>query len=396
MTCQSLTAASLDGAMTAGERERTGHSDTLREISQQPDTWEQTAADMVSRVPDLTSFLWREAGALPRSIVLTGSGSSSYIAECLAPSLQVRLGVTARSIPTAMLLTDIDGCLNGADPTLVVSFARSGDSPESTAVADLLLEQFPRCRLLTITCNASGRLATMYAADPRVLTIVLDPRTNDRSLVMTSSFTNMIVAGLMLGRLGDPAEYRHRVAILTMLGRDLLVQYAPALARIARLPFRSACFLGSGPRLGAAREGALKMLEMADGELGTFAETPLGLRHGPMAGVRDDTLVVAGLPTSPLARGYALDLLYEIRRKRPGARMVVIADSVPPGLLAEDDVAVVLPQLDTVGDGEATVIDVVTGQILALFRCLAGGLRPDGPSPDGIINRVVPEFRIYR
>lgn len=382
--------------MTPEERARAGYADTIREIAQQPDTWEQTAVDLIARLPDLASFLRRDGGAFARSVILTGSGSSLYVAECLAPYLQSRLGVVVRPVPAAMLLTDVEGCINGADPALVVSFARSGDSPESTAVVDRLLEQFPRCRHLIITCNASGRLGTAYAADPRVLTVVLDPRTNDRSLVMTSSFTNMIVAGLVLGRLGEPAEYRRAIGRLAVVGRELLEQHVADLARMARRSFRSACFLGSGPRLGAARECSLKMLEMSGGEVGTIAETPLGLRHGPMAAVRDDTLVVASIPGSPLSRGYALDVLHEIRRKRPGARMIVTVDRLPDGLLADEDVAVTLPRLDAVDDGEAALIDVVAGQVLALFRCLAGGLRPDGPSPDGIINRVVPEFRIYR
>ncbi len=382
--------------MTPDERTRPGHADTAREIGQQPGTWEQTADDLIARGPVLASFLRRDDGAPARPIILTGSGSSLHVAECLAPSLQARLGVIVRPIPAAMLLTDVDGCINAADSALVISFARSGDSPESAAVVDLLLERFPQCRHLPITCNGAGRLATAYGDDQRVMTVVLDSRTNDRSLVMTSSFTNMIVAGHMLGSLEDTAAYRRAVARLGAIARELLERYAGDLARVARLPFRSACFLGTGPRLGAARESALKMLEMSGGEVGTIAETPLGLRHGPMAAVRDDTLVVASVPASPLARGYAIDVLGEIRRKRPGARFVVIGDIMPADLIVEGDAAVLLPGLDAVDDGAAAVVDAVAGQVLAFFRCLAGGLRPDRPSPDGIITRVVPEFRIYR
>jgi tagatose-6-phosphate ketose/aldose isomerase len=380
--------------MTAEERGRGGYADTLREIAQQPDTWDTTAADVSSRVRDLGTFLRHDRGAR-RSIVLTGSGSSLYVAECLAPTLQARLGVAVRAIPAAMLLTDAEGCMDDG-AALVVSFARSGDSPESTAVLDLLLARFPLVRHLTITCNAAGRLAAAAAHDPRVMTVVLDPRTNDRSLVMTSSFTNMIVAGQLIGWEEDTARYRQSVASLAAIVRTLLDRHAGDLARAARLPFRSACFLGTGPRFGAARECALKMLEMSGGETGTIAETPLGLRHGPMAAVRDDTLIVAGIPASLLARGYALDVLREIRRKRPGAPMVILGETMPADLMAAGDVAVALPELAQIDDGLAAIADAVVGQVLALFRCLAAGLRPDGPSPDGIISRVVPEFRIYR
>jgi tagatose-6-phosphate ketose/aldose isomerase len=382
--------------MTPDERQRPGSTDTIREICQQPDTWEQTADDLIARAGDIAGFLRQADGTSARPVLLTGSGSSLYVAECAALSLQARLGVVVRAIPAAVLLTDVEGCLTEGDPVLVVSFARSGDSPESTAILDLLLHRFPFCRHLPITCNALGKLATAYRGEPRVMTLVLDPRTNDRSLVMTSSFTNMLIAAQLLGRLTGTAAYRRAVRSLATHGRDVLERYAAALARIARLPFRSACFLGSGPRLGAARECALKMLEMSGGEVGTIAETPLGLRHGPMAAIRNDTLLVASIPSSPLARGYAVDVLREIRRKQPGARLVVVGDAIPEGVIEDGDVGVVLPGLSEIEDGDAAVIDVLVGQLLALFRCLAGGLRPDRPSPDGMISRVVPDFPIYR
>jgi tagatose-6-phosphate ketose/aldose isomerase len=396
MTCQSRTAGRLEAWMTADERARGGYADTLREIAQQPDTWESTAAAISARGRDLAAFLRHDDRTARRPLVLTGSGSSLYVAECLAPALQARLGVAVRAIPAALLLTDVEGCIDASAETLVVSFARSGDSPESTAVLDLLLERFPRLRHLTITCNAAGRLAAASADNPRAMTVVLDPRTNDRSLVMTSSFTNMLVAGQLIGGVTDAAAYRQSVASLAAIVRTLLDRHGADLARAARLPFRSACFLGTGPRFGAARECALKMLEMSGGETGTIAETPLGLRHGPMAAVRDDTLIVAGIPVSPLARGYAVDVLSEIRRKRPGAPMVILGEAMPPDLMTVGDVALTLPELARIDDGLAAIADVVVGQLLALFRCLAAGLRPDGPSPEGIISRVVPEFRIYR
>jgi tagatose-6-phosphate ketose/aldose isomerase len=382
--------------MTPDERQRPGYTDTVREICQQPDTWEQTADDLIARADEIAGFLHHQDGTSARPVVLTGSGSSLYVAECAALSLQAQLGVVVRAIPAALLLTDVEGCLTAADQALVVSFARSGDSPESTAILDLLLHRSPFCRHLPITCNALGKLATAYREEPRVMTLVLDPRTNDRSLVMTSSFTNMLIAAQMLGRLTGTAAYRRAVRLLAAHGREVLARYVADLARIARLPFRSACFLGSGSRLGAARECALKMLEMSGGEVGTIAETPLGLRHGPMAAIRNDTLLVASIPSSPLARGYAVDVLREIRRKQPGARLVAVGDAIPEGVIEEGDVAVGLPGLNEIDDGDAAVIDVLVGQLLALFRCLAGGLRPDKPSPDGMISRVVPDFPIYR
>jgi tagatose-6-phosphate ketose/aldose isomerase len=382
---------------TPDERAHRGYADTLLEICQQPETWERTAEAAVAGAGARLRFLRNQDDTALRPMILTGSGSSLYVAECVAPALQARLGVVVRAIPAALLLTHPDAYVTASDPPVVVSFARSGDSPESTAVLDLLLERYPACPHLAITCNAAGKLATAYAAEPRVMTLVLDQRTNDRSLVMTSSFTNMVIAGQALGATGDAADaYLRSVRLLAAAGREILLRHAADLARVARAPFRSACFLGAGPRLGAAREAALKMLEMSGGEVPTMAETHLGLRHGPMAAVRDNTLIVASLPSSPSARGYAIDVAHEISRKWTSAPKVLVGDDIPDGLASGADVSVAVTGLNTLDDGLAAVADVLVGQILAFFRCLASGLRPDFPSPDGIINRVVPEFPIYR
>lgn len=384
-------------APAADERARLGYGDTLREILQQPLLWEDSAAKVFATARELQPFMRRDGDSAFRPLVLTGSGSSEYVGHCVAPVLQARLGVISRVVPAASFLTHADTCVTASDPPLVVSFARSGDSPESTAAVELLLEQFPACRHLAITCNDAGRLATAYPSDPRVMALVLDPRTNDRSLVMTSSFTNMVVAGQALAALerGD-AAYLEQVRRLAALARDILFRSAADLARVAARPFRAACFLGAGAQLGAAREAALKMLEMSGGAVSTVVETPLGLRHGPMAALRDDTLVVAGLAASRRARGYAVDVLREIERKGVAMSRVVVGDALPDGLLNESDVHVAVAGYGELEEGLAAVLDVLVGQILAFFRCMADGLRPDAPSPGGVIDRVVPQFPLHR
>jgi tagatose-6-phosphate ketose/aldose isomerase len=385
-------------AVNLDERVRRGYEDTLREICQQPLLWPDSAEQVLTHADAIRKLLCRLQDSSERPIVATGSGSSEYAAACVAPVLQERLGVFARAVPSGLLLTHRSSYVATADPPLVISFARSGDSPESTAALELLLDEYPDCPHLAITCNPHGRLATAYASDARLLPVVLDERTNDRSLVMTGSFTNMVVAGQALAAVARDggASYRRDVDRLCAVGREILQRYAADLARIARTPFRAACFLGGGAQLGAAQESALKMLEMSGGVVTTMAETPLGLRHGPMAALRDDTLVVAGLPASRIARSYTLDVLREIGAKRLAASRVIVGDDLPADLLNPTDVAIDVRGYAALGDGLAAVVDVLVGQILAFFRCMSGGLRPDAPSPGGVITRVVPPFRIYR
>jgi tagatose-6-phosphate ketose/aldose isomerase len=278
----------------------------------------------------------------------------------------------------------------------MVSFARSGNSPESCGAVDAVRERMPLCRHLVITCNGQGRLATRYRDDARVATIVLDERTNDRSLVMTSSFTNMVLAGRLLALTRDVAGYGARVSALARQAADLLIAHADALARVARSAFTTAVYLGSGNRYGAAREAALKMLEMTGGQVKTFPETYLGLRHGPMCAVDGTALVVCFLSTDPVTRAYEVDLVRELNQKKLGARKVLVGPGVPADLVSEGDVVIDPPGLAGIADEDAPVLDVVAAQLLAFVRCLHIGLRPDAPSDEGVISRVVGDFAIHR
>jgi D-galactosamine 6-phosphate deaminase/isomerase len=369
-----------------------GYGHTLREICQQPLTWVETAAHLASRAAALDDFVG-DAG----SVVLSGSGSSLYAAECVAPCLQRALRVPATAVPAGLILTHPSLCLPPTGPYLAVSLARSGNSPESRGAVDWLLEHEPRARHLILTCNRDGALATSYGSRPGTLSIVLDENTHDKSLVMTSSFTNLVLAARGLGaarRRGDGAE---RVARLARAAGTVLRDHPDAIADLASAAFPSAVYLGSGCRLGSAREAALKMLEMTAGQVWTLPESYLGLRHGPMSALRKDTLVVAFLSSDPVVRAYEMDLLCELREKELGSRRLIVGARVPAELVpSPGDVVVDCDTANGLADEDLTVIDALAGQLLAFFRCRGAGYRPDSPSEGGVITRVVSDFVIHR
>ncbi|MGE5125949.1 MAG: SIS domain-containing protein [Betaproteobacteria bacterium] len=373
-----------------------GYGHTLREICQQPVTWSETANALAASPGALTAAL-SESGVSCRegTLVLTGSGSSYFAAASLALPLEEALSVPVSAVPAGVLLTH-GRALPARGRLLLVSLARSGNSPESRAIVDRTLANAPEAQHLVITCNRAGALATAYDRVPGVRALVLDEKTDDRSLVMTSSFTNLVLAGQALGRLEALDAYLARSARLAAEALAILESSADALARTARSAYRSVVYLGSGCRLATAREAALKMLEMTSGRVWTLPETYLGLRHGPMSAVHADTLLVAFLSSSPLARAYELDLLQELERKGLGARRVVVGSGVPaeaaPG---RDDVVVECGAAGDLADAELVLLDALVGQLLGFFRCLQLGLRPDAPSDDGVITRVVDNFRIH-
>ncbi len=377
-------------ARTPDEQNRLGYFHTLREICQQPTTWTQTCSLMLSRAPTLKKSLDGLA-----SLILTGSGSSEYAGDCVRQVLQNELRVTTQAIGGGILLTDGSKALPVGRPAMMVSLARSGDSPESVGALSVVLALEPEIRHLVLTCNEAGSLAKTYQDHSRVHVITTAEGTNDQSLVMTSSFTNLVLAARFLGLTEQPEAYRTICERLSKIASDLLNTQFDNLARLASVRFLRAVFLGTGSRFGAAREAALKMLEMTAGRVTTLCETYLGLRHGPMSYVDKDTLVVCFLSSDPTIRAYETDLLRELDQKELGLLKLIIGEDVPKGVLRPNDVVIECRGLREVGDQNAPVIDVVVGQLLGFFRCLNEGLRPDSPSEDGIINRVVQSFTLH-
>lgn len=372
------------------DQERDGYVHTLREILQQPSTLIDTCERTIARADDLQRCLQDT-----RCIVFTGSGSSEYAGACVTLPIQEELGVIAQSVPSGNLLTHGTRVLPPLRPALVLSLARSGDSPESVGVVRLLLESDQQIRHLAVTCNAAGKLATSFQAEARLSVLTLDDRTNDRSLVMTSSFTSLVVAARALGLLSAPGQYRALCRRLSDVFQFVLDHYLDALASVVGRDFDRAVFLGSGSNNAAAKEAALKMLEMTAGRVGTLAETYLGLRHGPMSYLNGETLVVCFISSEPTARAYEIDLIRELERKKLSAAMVIVGEDIPRDLLRAHDVAIECPNLAALGHEDACLVHVLAGQLLAFFRCLKQGLRPDSPSEGGVISRVVESFPLH-
>jgi tagatose-6-phosphate ketose/aldose isomerase len=368
-------------------QKKDGYFHTLREICQQPLTWRATA-DLLSHNTERLQHSLTNI----QNIVLTGSGSSEYVGDCVRLELQNRLGISVSVVGGGTLVAHGRNSILPLRPALMVSIARSGDSPESFAALSLFLNSDPQIRHLVLTCNEKGKLAA--GASPQVTVLTLDDRTNDRSLVMTSSFTNLVLAARALAYTSEPEKYRTICQTLSQIASHVLLHDFGRLAAIAEAPFRRAVFLADSNRFGAAREGALKMLEATGGRVATMCETYLGFRHGPMSFAHSDALIVCFLSSDPSLRAFESDLLHELEQKELGMAKVIVGEDIPTDLVREGDVAIECPGLKSVGDYSAPVIDVLVAQLLAFFRSQHEGLHPDAPS-DGVINRVVQSFQMH-
>jgi tagatose-6-phosphate ketose/aldose isomerase len=262
-------------------------------------------------------------------------------------------------------------------------------------VVGLLLSTEPQIRHIVVTCNEQGKLAKAWHETKNLRVITLPSETLDKSLVMTSSFTNLLLAVRFLGMLKRAEEYRTRCEKLSQIASALIQSKFDVLARAAATDFRRAVFLGSGSRFAASREAALKMLELTAGRVSTVSETYLGFRHGPMSYVHDDTLIVCHLSSDRTIRAYELDLLRELDRKRLGLLKVIVGENIPESAVGKDDEVVECRGLHELGEDDDLPIHVVVAQLLAFFRCLEERLLPDSPSEEGIINRVVEKFPLH-
>lgn len=371
---------------------------TPREICQQPATWSRTY-DRCGEQRDAVNALLHQAGigrgptASP-AVYLVGAGTSDYVGRALAPLLRQRWGCDVWPVPSTTLLTDFEDFHPAGREYLWISFSRSGDSPEGVALLQRALDQYPGIRHVVITCNRQGQMAQICSGhEGRAVAVILDDAVNDRGLAMTSSFTNMILAGQCVAHLGDYDEFGPTVAGLAEAGNRFLPVAAEAAAGITTLGCTRACFVGSGALRAVADESALKVVELSAGYVTSVAESPLGLRHGPLSSVDGQTLFVAFLSSDARRRGYELDLLREIDRKRLGrVRAVVTAQAI-------DDVSPLADyclSLDAdFSDSYRPVLDVMLGQLIGLFASMRSGLKPDQPSPNGAIARVVSPITLY-
>ncbi|MFG1922866.1 SIS domain-containing protein [Cryptosporangium sp. NPDC048952] len=358
-----------------------GADATTREIWQQPSLWREVSAAAA------TDFLAPLLADPRLRIVLTGAGTSAFAGGLLAPALVRKLRRRVEAVATTDIVSNPADYFAEDLPTLLVSFARSGDSPESAAATALADQCLTDVHHLVVTCNADGRLAREHGVRERSHVLLMPAASNDRSFAMTSSYTCMVLAAwVALG--GDaPVEEMAAAAERVLANRDADTR------ELAARGYQRVVYLGSGPLQSLARESALKLLELTAGDIVAYADSPLGFRHGPKSVLDDRTLAVVYVSDDPYTRRYDEDIALELRAAL-GADHVRVVAGAPSERLGDEGVWYV----DGVS-GESDVVlslpFVVVAQQLALRFSLALGHTPDNPFPSGEVNRVVQGVTIY-
>ncbi len=337
------------------------HWATWREIHQQPDVW-----DAWGDALDVTGLRAWIAAQTFDEVWFCGAGTSAYIGDILAAQLP-----GTRSVPSTDLVSRPQHLLRAKRP-LVVSFGRSGNSTESIGTLDALDALAPDAPRLHITCNGDGALATRAPAK----VVLLPDACHDAGFAMTSSFSTMLLTALAL--FDALCDAPSRFTALASQLRQLFADF-----KTAPVPQR-AVYVGTGPLAFAAREAALKVMELSAGQIPALWDSTLGFRHGPKSFVLPGTDINIFLSGEHPASRYETDLIAELGQQFPEARITAIG----PG----GDVEIPMP----FGPAWAAPLVIATAQINGVIWSDTLGLNVDDPfAGQGTLSRVVSGVQLY-
>lgn len=362
---------------------------TTREIYQQPQVWQTAFENYKAQSDEIVAFL-NGIGEKHDyiKVILTGAGTSAYVGDTLLPyfrKIYDERKWNFNAIATTDIVANPLAYLHKEVTTILVSFARSGNSPESVAAVDLAKDIVEELYQITITCAEEGKLAQQVHGDERNLLLLQPAPSNDAGFAMTSSFTSMMLTALLVFDKADLAAKAEKVSTLIALSQEML-DSAEAIQKMVSLDYNRVIYLGAGPFFGLAHEAQLKILELTAGQVATMYESPVGFRHGPKSLVNEKTVVVVFGSTDPYTKLYDLDLVREVAGDEIARKVILLTEQKED---LENIEQVILSSQQLADDVYRVFPYIVYGQLFALLTALKVKNRPDTPSPTGTVNRVV-------
>lgn len=373
-----------------------GASITTTEIKQQPDLWAETYALFTEKSREIEEFFLKLTTKHARvRVIFTGAGTSAYVGETVTPYLKGKVDEKQwelLSIPTTDLVSNPYQFLKADFPTLLVSFARSGNSPESVAAVKLAEQMVTDLYQLTITCAKDGQLAKLAEGDENNLLLLMPEKSNDQGFAMTGSYTCMALTTLLVF---DPLTLEEKSQIVKTIRHmgESVIRREEAIQEMINLHFDRIIYLGSGSLEGLAREAQLKILELTAGKIVTAYDSSLGFRHGPKSFVNEKSLVFVFVSNHPYTRKYDLDILKEMQQDNIASYICAIAvdgeTNYDGNTFSFGSEAALIP------DAYLALPFIMIGQTISLLASIKVGNTPDTPSPTGTVNRVVKGVTIY-
>ena len=364
---------------------------TAKEIIQQPDTWRESVKNLIKNKIEIKSFIDSFLSKKEFRIILTGAGTSAFAGEVCEPYLTSLLNKRVEAIATTDLVASPKSYFIKDMPTLLVSFARSGNSPESVHAVNLATQLVDDLYQVVITCNENGKLAKNTVNDEKSLLLLMPPQTNDLGFAMTSSFTTMVLNAMAVFNINNIENFSSDVDKLSNSVNDFIENNIEKVTSLANEDFERIVYLGSSTSKGIARESALKVLELTAGKVNASYDTPLGFRHGPKSVVDDETVSVIYISNDEYTRKYDLDLAKEMLAHKKNDKVVIVGDNIEEDILNKADYVFNVENINYNVENKVLLPlqQIIFGQMLSFLKSVNLGITPDNPCPTGEVNRVV-------
>lgn len=363
---------------------------TAKEISQQPLMWKKMYDNMKNSIDEIIEFNEMISKKDNLRIILTGAGSSEFIGQSLQPYLDKVLPYNVESIGTTDIVSHPETYFKKDQPILLVSYGRSGNSPESLATVNLANEYVDEIYHLVITCNAKGKLATEVEPKKENYILLLPDETHDKGFAMTSSFTTPMLSTLMFFEPESVDYYEVIIDDLIKRGEFIINDQYEIIREIADEDYKRVVYLGAESLKGIARESSLKLLELTAGKTSVLFDTALGFRHGPKSYVDEETLIVLFLSNDAYARKYEYDLINELTTDQVAKRVLIVHDDIIEEAIDEKLLLTINNQWSTKLESvHLGMVYLMVAQIFALYKSMNMNITPDNPCPAGLVNRVV-------
>ena len=369
---------------------------TAQEIYSQPSIWKQSINSILNSKERISDFMSNFLKRDNKRNILTGAGSSAFAGEVCSPQLSKLLGFTVEAIPTTDIVASPSNYLYENTPTLLISFARSGNSPESVAAVNLAKQIVKDLYQVVITCNENGKLALASDSDEKSLLLLMPKESNDRGFAMTSSFTSMILSCMALFYIDKIEDYMSDTQKLCNMVETFMSKNIEKINELSKLDFDRVIYLGSNSYKAIARESALKLLELTSGIVNANYDTPLGFRHGPKSVINNNTITVVYTSEDKYTNKYENDLIKEMSNHRDKDKLIVVS-SINEKYENISDYVFELGKADYTLDNDVFLAlqQIIFGQSLSFLKSLNLGITPDNPCPSGKVNRVVKGVTIH-
>ncbi|MBS4803335.1 MAG: SIS domain-containing protein [Clostridium sp.] len=369
---------------------------TLKEIYQQPTTWIKTLAQIKESKKSLQDFINQVICCDDFDVIFTGAGTSEFVGNSLYTYLNKKLNFKVKSYGTTDIVASPESYISRNKPTLLISFGRSGNSPESIGAVEAASAVSNNLYNLFITCNKNGALSKMAEELNNCYAINLTDETHDQSFAMTSSFSNMYLAAYLcfnLDKLDEKSTVINNISSATQAFLDKGFEIASNI--VDEFAFDRIVYLGSNVLKGVSQESSLKMLELTAGKTVSVFDTPLGFRHGPKSIIDDSTLTVVYVSDDEYTYKYEFDLIKEISSQRKNNKLVIISNKPYDEMKSLADYTYAYDIKHNLNNAELGLAYITFAQTLSVLKSLSLGLTPDNPCPSGEVNRVVKGVTLY-